>query len=289
MAEQRKAASGGRVAGFVESLVKDPKSPPRTTLLTGYLGAAAEADRTRIYFDPELNEAVDVLKSDVLHVEDPDDSSPLAQSYVWVRAGADLKPVQAEATVAASYLTGRISEENLAATQAYWAAAPGAGATPAMFHASVFIPHCPTRFPPFCPTVPWLCPTLPRLCFTRPWLCRTLNVVCRSVLFPCPTLLHYRCPSVIQICPTLQPWKCQSIVFCQPTVQACPTLSLQGCGGVSAAVICPTLAACPSAVDGCPSAPGGCWGDPTIGFDPALGGGVGGGLTGGPGGMNMWG
>lgn len=60
--------------------------------MTGYPGAAAEPDRMRIYFDPELNEAVDVLKSDILHFEDPEDASPLAQSYVSKSAVLTVNP-----------------------------------------------------------------------------------------------------------------------------------------------------------------------------------------------------
>ena len=259
MAEQRKAGSRKT---FVDSLVKDPKSPPRTTLLTGYVGAAADGDSTRIYFDPELNEAVDVKNADVLHVADSDDSSPLATSFVWVRQGAEMRPVTAQATVSASYLSGRIAEENLAATQAYY---PGGIATP--IPPSIVCPTrilqlCPTRYAPHCPTLPPYCVTI-----TRPWLCRTTTLSCRSLIGPCVTLPG-KCPSLAVLCTA------------PPTGVVCPTASPLTCGQPSAVVICPTLAACPSAVDACPSAPGGCGTDITTVYNPTI-------VAGG--GLNLWG
>jgi hypothetical protein len=277
MAEQRKAGGPGKAAPFVASIVKDPKSVPRVTLLCGYLGDATDEDRIRIYFDPELTESVDILRSDVLHVEDADTDSPLAQSYVWVRAEADARPVASEPSIAASYLSGRISEENLGAT--YAQGIPGIGATPALAP-SVFTPLCPTRFPPWCPTrypshcptLPWFCRTrYPLHCPTRPWVCRTLQPV--------------QCRSVLTICPTLSSIKCQSLIIaCEAaTFVNCPSLGGHYCPQPSAAVACPTFGACPSAVDACPSAPGGCTFDPTIVFDPGMGGGFG------AGGGGMWG
>ena len=45
---------------FVSKVVKDPKQPPDTTLLTGYLGKSSEEGHTRIYFDPELKNYLEV-------------------------------------------------------------------------------------------------------------------------------------------------------------------------------------------------------------------------------------
>ena len=76
---------------FVSKIVADPKQHVDTTLLQGYLGSSSEADSTRIYFDPSLNQYIDVKNEDIAHTEPlPKELSTLGGSYVWLRADADV-------------------------------------------------------------------------------------------------------------------------------------------------------------------------------------------------------
>jgi hypothetical protein len=60
---------GLRMSEFIASLVKDPKNPPEVVEITGFLGAAVEPGRTRIYLDTTLQNYVEVMEDKILHVE----------------------------------------------------------------------------------------------------------------------------------------------------------------------------------------------------------------------------
>src|ERR1043166_7532483 len=85
MAEKKSPAG----AGFVAKIVKDPKNPPDTGLLTGYLGASSEDGHTRLYFDPGLGSYVEIPNDAILHVE-PVEHDSLGASRVWIKRDAVL-------------------------------------------------------------------------------------------------------------------------------------------------------------------------------------------------------
>ena len=72
-----------KIDQFTARAVPDPKNPD-AQLVSGFIGASSEADKTRIYFDPSLSSFVDVATSDILHTQPiPEDQSPLGGSYIW--------------------------------------------------------------------------------------------------------------------------------------------------------------------------------------------------------------
>ena len=74
---------------FTARAIPDPKNPD-ALLVTGFLGAAAEPNKTRIYWDASLSSYVDVDSADILHSEPlPAAQSSLGGSYVWLKRSAD--------------------------------------------------------------------------------------------------------------------------------------------------------------------------------------------------------
>src|SRR5438477_3809617 len=71
-----------RMSEFIANLVKDPKNPPEIVEITGFLGAAAEAGRTRIYLDTTLQNYVEVMEDKILHVE-PVEGGQLGLSLIF--------------------------------------------------------------------------------------------------------------------------------------------------------------------------------------------------------------
>jgi len=123
---QKDQAGGDEPAGgdFVSRLVSDPANPPRTTLLSGYVGASDEEGHTRIYFDPQLSDYVDVASDDVLHTEPSGRAGPLSPTLVWIRRDAQVLHGQAGSTrQRAGFFEGRVWRENFGVTAA---ARPGA-------------------------------------------------------------------------------------------------------------------------------------------------------------------
>jgi hypothetical protein len=277
--EGERPPNAGDAAAFIDRIVKDPKAPPKTLLLVGYLGRSSEEGHTRLYLDPELGDYVEIPNDAILHAERSGEDSPLAASFVWIQRSADVVHGEAGGTrYRAGFLEGRITQDYMGG--AAGGVAGGAGGAAAFGPVTIPFPVCfPTRFPPLCPppSYPiWRCPTrvLP-LCRSIPILtCPTQHpILCRPTIIRCPP------PSVLQICPSVaircptQPIVCSgpsALTICPSVAVRCPTLAA-GCvnsavaGCVNSAVVtCPTLGACPSAVDGCPSAPGGCTFDITI-------------------------
>lgn len=290
------AKEAGR-AEFIARLVKDPKQPPETLLLTGFLGDAADREYTRLYFDAELNDYVDIPTGAILHTQElPREESPLGESLVWIQREATLLHSRAGGEqTKAKFLEGPLFQEFLQSQGAGLAEQPLGLEAAGLFPFPTRIhPLCPTRIPWLCHTrVSWQCPTrIPQLCPTRlPQLCPSV------VLIRCPTVLHQACPTRLpqqcitrtctivplcqptrvgcptvlcpqtQLCPVTQVVGCQLTRACPqtqlcPATQVCPVTQV-GCQSQlcpSAVANCPTLV-CPSAVDACPSAPGGCdWG-----------------------------
>lgn len=89
MADQSKHAA--RRTKFVAKIVGDPANPPKTKLLTGFLGDSSLEAHTRLYFDASLNDYAEIPDDAILHTEprSPEEST-LGGEYVWVEATAKL-------------------------------------------------------------------------------------------------------------------------------------------------------------------------------------------------------
>ncbi len=76
---------------FISKIVKDPAQPPDVLLLTGYLGASSEPGYTRLYFDAQLSNYVEIPDAAILHIQKiPAEQSPLGESYVWIDKNAEI-------------------------------------------------------------------------------------------------------------------------------------------------------------------------------------------------------
>jgi len=243
MAESKQAG----FADFVSKIVKDPKAPPETTLVVGFLGRSSEEGHTRLYLNAELTDYVEVPNDAILHAEEASGEGPsLGAKYVWIaRDAAVLHGRAGPDRYKASFLEGRITQAYMGSAQAAQVPDLGGGwpwPVPTIgFCPTLGCPPptlaCPTRFG--CPTH-FGCPPPTLVCPTH-FLCPTIV---------CPT--HLGCPTIV--CPTRQP-------YCVPTLVGCPSH-----------VICPTLACpshpiCPTAV--CPSGIA-CGGTPGGGLGPVI-------------------
>jgi hypothetical protein len=151
---------------LVTKIVSDPKNPPNTLLLTGFLGKSSDAGHVRLYLNEELSDYVDIPETAILHIEEMSKGeSPLGGNYVWIQRDAQLVygPVTA-AGIRGSFLEGRIQQQFLPA-------APAAAAIPRPFTSTD--PAC-TEFGPRCPTT-----VGPR--------CTQFGPRCRTDFLPCPT------------------------------------------------------------------------------------------------------
>jgi hypothetical protein len=267
---------------FIDSVVKDPKRPPKSFITSGYVGKSSEAEHVRIYFDDALTSFIDVLEEFVLHQEElPREASPLGRRLIWLdQAGQYLvgdpstkrTPVR---FVPSSQSTERESSEGAHAMTTYF-------------------PYCHPTLPPICYP-----PTLPAICWGpthAPLLCPPTHVP------PCPPVTHtFICPTHTPAhCPPTLPPPCgggptHAPIFCPPThMPPCPTVthtvtcfpsyicpvtfSSPGCGpGITlpphcplpTGAHCPSFGVCPS-LAGCPSGPacgpGGFGGGGPVGF-----------------------
>lgn len=217
---------------FVSKVVPDPKNPPKTLLLTGYLGPSSEEGYTRLYFDPQLSRYVEIPDAAILNSQVvPAEKSTLGlgESYVWINPDAELihGPVGA-GRKKAKFLEGPIVQEFMAGAQ-FGGAVPQFGGgqqlTPAQSLPFCAVPtpsavfHCPTQQPP-CgfPTLPF-CPTetipptrIPPCNFPSLPFCPTET---------CPPSRFFACPSAFQFCPPF------TVPVC-PT-EACPPSQLLAC------------------------------------------------------------
>src|SRR5262245_13439763 len=76
---------------IVSNLVKDPKLPPDTLMLTGFVGKSSEDGYTRIYFDYDLRNYVEIPNSAILYSEPlPKETSPLGGVYLWLKRDAEV-------------------------------------------------------------------------------------------------------------------------------------------------------------------------------------------------------
>ena len=172
-------------ADFVAKIVKDPKNPPATLMLTGFLGASSEDGHTRLYFDPNLSSYVEIPNDAILHTQESASDDGLGAAHVWITRDAQLTfgaaaPQRAKGT----FLDGPIMQDHLAGT----AAAAAAGVA---FPITVAV-CAPTQSPVQCrPTLVVCAPSVQHPCYTLPSLaplCHTAGVPCMvSVMHPCPT------------------------------------------------------------------------------------------------------
>jgi hypothetical protein len=256
MVERKSPAAG---ADFVAKIVKDPKQPPDTLVLTGYLGASSEEGHTRLYFDPSLSNYVEIPDDAILHTQDiAADQGGLGGTYVWIKRDAELiyGPAGSQRP-RGKFLEGPIMQAHLQGA----AAGAGVGAI------------LPTDFPP-CRTPFWACPppvTPNWPCTEACWpsmahhncpptphvLCTMLVINCpapppagaaaaqpaaaaqvaANTLVGCPTHAPLLCPHTLGLgCPTHAPF------FCLPTHQFhCPPTPHVPCQSW----ICPPTSHCP--------------------------------------------
>jgi hypothetical protein len=202
MAEKKLPAGG---ADFVAKIVKDPKNPPATLMLKGFLGASSEDKHTRIYFDPHLSSYAEIPNDAILHTQEVATEDGLGATHVWIARDAQLiYGSAAQERPKGTFLEGPIMQDHFAGTAA--AAFPG---TVQITHAAVCQPSlavaCPPRTvspltcPPF--TVQH-CPSLPVICNTP---IRTVALPClpRTIADPgCMVSAHVACPT-FGACPSL--------------------------------------------------------------------------------------
>jgi hypothetical protein len=205
MAEQK---GNPKAENFVSKVVKDPKQPPDTLLLMGYLGASSEEGYTRLYFDAQLSSYVEIPGAAILHTQEiPAERSALGESYVWIDRNAEL--IHGKVGVErpkAKFLEGPIFQEFMRGAQF-------GGTMPPQFGG----PQPTPVQTPFCP-VPT--PSAVHLC-PQQTLAPTIFICCQPPTLPpaCPRLTH-----LVPFCPPI------TLPFC-PT-EACPPSLLQLCGPV---------------------------------------------------------
>lgn len=100
-----------RNADFIGRVVRDPKNPPETRMLTGWLGDAAEEGYRRLYTDAELSAYIDVPSDAILHSEPIRDAQPAGGVFVWIQRNAALKPGGSAASRAARFLQGQVTQD----------------------------------------------------------------------------------------------------------------------------------------------------------------------------------
>jgi hypothetical protein len=262
---------------IVGKLVKDPASPPRVTILTGYAGQSSRgASYLRIYETLGVDSFVDVPQDAVMHREDPPVGQALHPTAFWVKSGTPLVAGStAQSSPQAAFLAGDIAARHLAG---------GAGGVPGAVTAAASICHvCPT---PTATAAGSLC----HPCMTPPVTvvqCPSLQLPCATPHVPCPTHQPTICPICVtphQPCPTHQPSLCAPCatphVPCpthQPTIcpicvtphQPCPTHQPSLCAPCATphapcpthqptiCPACPTGGVCPPVTVACPAGPGG--------------------------------
>jgi hypothetical protein len=220
---------------LVAKLVKDAQAPPDALLLSGYVGASSEEGHTRLYFDPQLSDYVEIPNDAILHTHEiPKDQSPLGGTLVWIKRDAVLVHGKVGPNrLKAKFLEGRIQQEFV---KAQAAGVPGQPGVPLVTLPDA--PGCRTEFGPACPTAaPFLCPSRVVLaCPTHQPPCThfgpncptagpTIPVIC---CLP-PTSPLRGCPpptSPLHGCPPPTP-----LHGCPPSFQGflCPSLEVPGC------------------------------------------------------------
>ena len=280
------------VSEFVKQIVTDPAKHIETLLLTGFVGPSSEKEHTRLYFDPQLSQYVEIPNKAILYSQAmAPEASPLGAVYLWIEPGAQLVHGKAGTDRAkAKFFEGPIAQG--AATPATPPMA--CPVTPACHTPIVCTSTCPTHVDctVTCPTrvgCTATCPTRVDCTVTCP-----THVGCTAT---CPTHVGctVACPTHVDCtvaCPTNSVTACvpcqtphlacvtqsvachPTIVGCQTVIVACQTVS-EICHptapGCQSAVNCPSIGACPTVACGtiaCQSAA--CGVTPNAGFAAAI-------------------
>ncbi len=146
------------VPEFVSQIVKDPNKHVEILLLSGFVGPSSEKEHTRLYFDPELSQYVEIPNKAILHSQQMGpETSPLGGVYVWIARDAQL--VQGKAG------TERAKAKFFEGPIAQGAAGGGAPELPITVPAPICTgvgPHCGGTQGPPCPThIGTACPPCP--------------------------------------------------------------------------------------------------------------------------------
>jgi len=218
-----------RMDDFVSKIVPDPKNPPNTLLLKGYIGASSEEGHIRLYLDTELSDYMEIPEAAILYSQDiPKEKSPVGGSYLWIQRDATL--IHGPAVVdrpKASFLEGRIMTGQVAG-----------GASPLL----------PTTTGPSCGTIIDGCTDVGPKCPTQ--------VTCPA---PCvvPTRIGTTCPAVSCTktgpgCPVqTQTGTTCPAPACTQTGPACATTPAYTCSGPNCATTPDTTCCGPN----CPTFP----------------------------------
>jgi len=219
---------------FVSKIVTDPKNPPNTLLLKGFVGASSEEGHIRLYLDNELSDYVEIPESSILYSQEiPADKSPIGGSYIWIQRDATVVhgPVVADRPKA-SFLDGRIMSAAAAVPKPL---PPQTVVGPAC---GTIIDGC-TDAGPKCPT------TIQRTC---PDPCTQTGPGCTQSGPNCPTRPITACP--VTSCPTCSGPTCPAPA-CTQSGPNCPTTPLATCSGPN----CPTTPEATCCGPNCPTFP----------------------------------
>ena len=216
------------VPEFVSQIVKDPNKHVEVLLLSGFVGPSSEKEHTRLYFDPELSQYVEIPNKAILHSQQMGpETSPLGGVYLWIARDAQL--VQGKAG------TERAKAKFFEGPIAQGAAGGGAPALPITVPAPICTgigPHCGGTQGPPCPThVATACP-------------------------PCPTHVATGCPP----CPTHVATPCPPCTPTVPATHCCLTQPVTHCGPCThvqtPCIVCTPVTHCgPCTLADCPTQP----------------------------------
>jgi hypothetical protein len=238
MAEKNTPAGG---ADFVAKIVKDPKNPPATLMLTGFLGASSEDKHTRLYFDPHLSNYAEIPNDAILYRQDAASEDGLGATHVWIQRDAQLTygPAASQRPKGA-FLDGPIMQDHLAGAAA---AAPGVAFPVTM------MPACGVTQHPLVCGATMLCPPSVRPCISQPIICnvplRTLSPPCLPITVgpPCLVSAQFGCPT-IGVCPSIACTPAGGTIVEQPQMRMAAPAAPGAGAGAPAAAFTFVLAAC---------------------------------------------
>jgi hypothetical protein len=199
MAEKKSPARG---ADFVDKIVKDPKNPPDTVMLSGYLGASSEDGHTRLYFDPSLGSYVEIPDDAILHTE-PVEGDSLGARRVWINRGAEFiyGPAGSQRPKG-TFLDGPIMQAHLGAAAPQ--PIPPSDFVPCQSWICPPTPNCPKS--DFAPCQSWICPPSPH--------CPPVSNLLGCVTIGGCQLQSAQCPPTPQCPPVSNPVGCVTIGGC---------------------------------------------------------------------------